>query len=197
MKTSKILTLALTVILALTGTACGRKEAQRDTIPNAQPDRQTQPEAIPSILTSKAAEDCPQHNTKSFAKTRFVANAGLALGAFHHWIYRPYQRNAFSSQAPKRASAFVKAGLAGAFTLEQLRRAKNNAKANPTLCRAVAAPFTELMGKMSSLKSKFTNKTDAGDDIQGSESIFQRLRILANRNGAGFIEKQTAIPNFR
>jgi hypothetical protein len=44
-------------------------------------------------------QSCPTSNTKSFAKTKFVLHAGLAFGAFHRYLYKPYQAGTFNKGA--------------------------------------------------------------------------------------------------
>ena len=57
----------------------------------------------------------------NFAKTKFVLHSGLAFGAFHRYIYKPFKEGKFRSGAPGRRRTFVKAGLAGAFAYHELR----------------------------------------------------------------------------
>jgi hypothetical protein len=69
---------------------------------------------------------------QKLAKTRFVANAGLAAGATYQWIVKPYRNGKFKKGANGRTVALVKAGLAGTFAYNRLKHAMNNAKGDPT-----------------------------------------------------------------
>src|SRR5512142_2443158 len=85
-----------------------------------------------------ATEDnaaCPSTgNARPLAKTRFALHAGLAVGAFHRYIYKPLRAGGFQAGADKRARTFAKAALAGAFVVHELKVAKGFAEANPALC---------------------------------------------------------------
>ena len=47
-----------------------------------------------------------------FAKTKFVLHMGLAFGAFHRYVYKPWKSGSFSSGAKGRVKAILKAGTA-------------------------------------------------------------------------------------
>lgn len=70
--------------------------------------------------------------------------AGLAFGAFHHFIYAPYQAGTRHGVA-----ALGKAGLAAVFTVHELQLAKADAESSPTLCH-LAAPFDKASTAISS-----------------------------------------------
>src|SRR5262249_21099916 len=98
------------------------------------------PAAGNNVAASAAPASCPTANTKSFAKTRFVADAALAGGAFKRYIYSPAKAGQFQKGAHGKVLALVKAAAAGAFTINRLDAAKNAAQANPTLCKVLVAP---------------------------------------------------------
>ena len=135
------LTLCCTLLVG--ATACGNDD-----------DKETEASA-PS--TSSSADK------QKFAKTRFVANAGLAAGATYQWIVKPWRAGKFKKGADGRKFALVKAGLAGAFTYNRLKAATKNAKGDPTLSKAVA-PLSESIEKLKDLPSKL-RKGDSTDSI--------------------------------
>ncbi|MEI5100254.1 hypothetical protein RB200_19165 [Streptomyces sp. PmtG] len=100
------------------------------------------------------------------AKTRFVANAGLAAGATYQWIVKPYRDGKFTSGADGRRFALVKAGLAGAFTYNRLKAALRNAQGDPTLAKAVA-PLTSGIEALKDLPSKL-RKGDSTESVVSS-----------------------------
>lgn len=57
-----------------------------------------------------AAASCPTSNTRSFAKTRFVGDVGLAIGTFHRYLWKPYQAGSFKKGANGRIKALLKGG---------------------------------------------------------------------------------------
>ncbi|WP_030866746.1 hypothetical protein [Streptomyces sp. NRRL F-2747] len=103
---------------------------------------------------------------QKFAKTRFVANAGLAAGATYQWIIKPYRAGKFKKGASGRTFALIKAGLAGAFAYNRLKAAADNAKGDPLLSKAVA-PLTAGIESLKGLGSKL-RKGDATDADLGS-----------------------------
>lgn len=87
-----------------------------------------------------------------FAKTKFVLNAGLAFGAFHRYIYKPYKAGKFKKGASGRRTAFVKAAAAGLFAYTRLRAARKDALASDTL-RPLGDRLTNVTGKLKDLAS--------------------------------------------
>ncbi|MGH3718293.1 MAG: hypothetical protein ACRDRI_05500 [Pseudonocardiaceae bacterium] len=120
-----------------------------------------------SALFSSAAPaaSCPEVQTASFDKTKFVLHAGLGFGAFHHFIYKPFRSGEFSSGSRGRARHLAEAGLAAAFTVHELRLAKQDAEANPTLCRVVAAPLDSAAGSLQLLDNRLSSGQAGGSDL--------------------------------
>jgi hypothetical protein len=78
------------------------------------------------------------------AKTKFVIHTGLAFGAFHRWIYKPFKKGDFSHPLSHKL-AIVKAGAAGAFVLHEIRIARADA-AHSKLLSKVVLPLLGLYG---------------------------------------------------
>ncbi|MFI8516747.1 hypothetical protein ACIGEZ_02765 [Streptomyces sp. NPDC085481] len=122
------------------------------------------------------------------AKTRFVANAGLAAGATYQWIIKPYREGKFKKGADGRTFALVKAGLAGAFTYNRLKAAVNNAKGDPLLSKAVA-PLTAGIESLKDLGTKL-RKGEAGDaDVGAFEDVINNVKDAGKSAGAEVVEK--------
>ncbi|MEU5795017.1 hypothetical protein ABZ800_16090 [Streptomyces sp. NPDC047813] len=143
------LCLALAVCCALVagGTACGNSNA------GAHPNTKT---AVTTVaLNQPAAEPSPSTSAEKqkFAKTRFVANAGLAAGATYQWIYKPWKAGKFKKGAHGRKLALVKAGAAGLFTYNRLKAAERNAKGDPLLSKAIA-PLSKSIESLKGLSTK-------------------------------------------
>ncbi|MCW8382704.1 hypothetical protein [Streptomyces justiciae] len=115
-----------------------------------------------------AASPTASAERQKFAKTRFVANAGLAAGATYQWIVKPWRAGKFKSGADGRRVALVKAGLAGTFAYNRLKAASRNAEGDPTLAKAVA-PLTAGIDALKDLPSKLrkgdTSVAGAFDDV--------------------------------
>lgn len=95
-----------------------------------------------------------------FDKVRFATDLGVAFFAFHHWVYKPYQQQAFVTGAPHRTKALVKGGVAMLFTLNRLKAANrvvHNTK-DPALQR--------LGGMLDGLTSSFSTM---GQHLKGGQ----------------------------
>ena len=137
-----------------------------------------------------SSTSCPTSNTKSFAKTRFVADAALAGGAFKRWIYDPATAGKFSHGAHGRVLALVKAAAAGAFVINRLDAAKSAAEANPTLCKLIVAPLSKLKSSITGLVSKSHNGSINASDVTSTNSQLEGFRSAATQGGAAFTDNQ-------
>ncbi|MFB8383359.1 hypothetical protein [Streptomyces rubiginosohelvolus] len=138
--------------------------------------------ASPSVSVSASAEK------QRLAKTRFVANAGLAAGATYQWIVKPYRAGTFKKGAEGRRVALVKAGLAGGFAYNRLKAAAENAKADPLLSKAVA-PLTAGIESLKGLGTKL-RKGEAGEgDVGAFESVIDSIKNAGKDAGAEVKDK--------
>ncbi|MEU1230600.1 hypothetical protein [Streptomyces sp. NPDC005828] len=125
---------------------------------------------------------------QKLAKTRFVANAGLAAGATYQWIVKPYRAGTFKKGADGRTLALVKAGLAGAFTYNRLKAALNNAKGDPLLSKAVA-PLTAGIESLKELGTKL-RKGEVGDaDVGAFENVINSVKDAGKSAGAEVVDQ--------
>ncbi|MET9964089.1 hypothetical protein ABZ128_34280 [Streptomyces sp. NPDC006326] len=139
---------------------------------------------------ARAAQPTPSTSAErqKFAKTRFVANAGLAAGATYQWIIKPYRAGKFKKGAKGRTFALIKAGLAGAFAYNRLKAAADNAKGDPLLSKAVA-PLTAGIESLKGLGSKL-RKGDAGDaDISSFDNVINGVKDAGKSAGATVTDK--------
>lgn len=109
--------------------------------------------AAATSTAGTSSTDCPTGNTKSFAKTRFVADVGGALFLANRYVLQPYKAGKFTKGASGRTVALIKAATAVAATTKLLKNAQSNAQANPTLCKAVSGPLSKLTSAMGGLTS--------------------------------------------
>ncbi|MGG8410055.1 hypothetical protein ACM614_27570 [Streptomyces sp. 12297] len=151
----------------------------------AQVQWQAEVAAEAEVVAAVEAEPSPSTSAErqKFAKTRFVANAGLAAGATYQWIIKPYKAGKFKKGTTGRTFALIKAGLAGAFAYNRLKAAVNNAKGDPLLSKAVA-PLTAGIESLKGLGSKL-RKGDAGDaDISSFENVINGVKDAGKSAGA-------------
>ncbi|MFE6482493.1 hypothetical protein ACFVGN_06070 [Streptomyces sp. NPDC057757] len=167
------LIVALTLCCALLAgaTACGGGNDTEDT-----------------AAVAAAASPTSSAEKQKFAKTRFVANAGLAAGATYQWIVKPWKAGKFKKGAEGRRVALVKAGLAGAFTYNRLKAANRNAQGDPALAKAVA-PLTAGIDALKDLPSKL-RKGDSTDAVVGSfDDIINNVKEAGKSAGAEVTDK--------
>ena len=119
-----------------------------------------------------------------------MLHSGLAFGAFHRYVYKPYRAGTFSSGAHGRIKAFVKAGLAALFIKREVRLAYEDAKANPTLCKVIAAPLQAVGDKISAAVTAAKGGDASG--ITGVEQSVQDVESKAKSNGTQIVEDQNA-----
>ena len=125
---------------------------------------------------------------QKFAKTRFVANAGLAAGATYQWIIKPYRDGKFKKGAKGRTFALIKAGLAGAFAYNRLKAASDNAKGDPLLSKAMV-PLTAGIESLKGLGAKL-RKGEAGDaDIDAFNNVIGGVKEAGKGAGATVTDK--------
>ncbi|MGW0605486.1 hypothetical protein [Streptomyces sp. NPDC002640] len=191
------LVLAVTLCCALVaGTAaCGGTERPASA---PQADTQSVEERAMAEMRAeadRAARQAPAEPTpttsaekQKFAKTRFVVNAGLAAGATYQWIVKPFRAGKFKKGADGRRVALVKAGVAGLFAYNRLDAAVKNAKADPTLSKAVA-PLQDGINKLKE-QAKNLRKGDNTDDIVGNfDSIINDVKDAGKSAGAEVTDK--------
>lgn len=107
--------------------------------------------ASPAATSSSSDATCPTDNTRSFAKTRFVADLGGAVFLVRRYVYTPYTQGKFKKGASGRTFALIKAAAAVTASTKLLKNASENAKANPTLCKTVAGPISKVTTALSGL----------------------------------------------
>ncbi|MEU6014391.1 hypothetical protein ABZ826_10130 [Streptomyces sp. NPDC047515] len=167
--------LLLSCVVLVGATACGggdKNGASR----SASPSDTASPSATPSAQAQK------------LAKTRFVANAGLAAGATYQWIVKPYRAGTFKKGADGRTFALVKAGLAGGFAYNRLKAATVNAKGDPLLSKALA-PLTAGIESLKGLGTKLRRGEAGAGDIGAFESVISNVKEAGRSAGADVKDK--------
>jgi hypothetical protein len=184
----RMLVVLLLPVLVIVG--CG-KGAQNATTPPASASAAADGSvpADPSESATDAApidESCPTSNTVAFAKTKFLAHTGLAFGAFHRYLYKPYQAGTFKKGASGRITAFVKGGLAALFVKREIRLASVDVKANPTLCKAIAAPLGKIGDSVQAAFDKL--KTGDASGVTGVNSLVSSVEGNSAKDGDSITE---------
>ncbi|MFD0683685.1 hypothetical protein [Actinomadura fibrosa] len=145
--------------------------------------------SAPSGSASGAAA-CPTEQTKKFAKTRFAADAGLSFGAFHRYIWKPYQAGDFQQGADGRKTALVKAAAAGAFAANRLNAARKLINADPKLCKALKQPADAVWSRLTALAKKLkSGQVDPGELGSLSGAIDGLKSTAKDQTGTDIKEK--------
>lgn len=133
--------------------------------------------SVPGAASAVPGAACQQVGSVNFDKTKFVLHAGLAFGAFHHFIYGPYKAGALHG-----VGALAKAGLAGLFTVHELKVAKADAESSPTLCH-LAAPFDKASAAISNSTSQIKSGKASNQDIEGLNNDVNAVQRGAAADG--------------
>jgi hypothetical protein len=173
--------LALLLSATLTLTACNKSNSTSSS-GNAGAGTTTSAGATDTSAAAAGA-NCPTSNTTAFAKTKFVAHVGLAVGAFHHFIYKPFKAGSFTSGGiAHKILVYGKAALAAGFTYHEIKKSIEDVKASPILCKLLIAPLSKLADGFSSLKDKLTHRDSSS--VENVNSDVSSLTGLAGQNGA-------------
>ncbi|MEU0700342.1 hypothetical protein ABZ513_05920 [Streptomyces bacillaris] len=175
-----LVALLLSCAVLVSATGCGDTGSDAATRTGASPSSSVS--AAASVSASATAEK------QRLAKTRFVANAGLAAGATYQWIVKPYRAGAFKKGADGRTFALVKAGLAGGFAYNRLKAAAENAKGDPLLSKAVA-PLTAGIESLKGMATKLRNGEAGEGDIGAFESVIDSIKNAGKSAGAEVTDK--------
>jgi hypothetical protein len=117
-----------------------------------------------------------------FAKTKFLLHAGLAFGAFHRYIYKPFRSGGFTPVSSHKL-AIVKAGAAGLFAYHEVKVALVDAQSSPTLSKLVS-PLTALQSRLGSLGQQLHGGHVNPASITGTNSSVSSVTGLGARSGA-------------
>lgn len=140
---------------------------------------------------SAGGSACPTSNTTPFDKTKFVLHAGLAFGAFHRYLYKPYRAGTFTTGTKThRVLTFTKAGAAALFVKREVRLASEDVKGNPTLCKAIAAPLASLGDNISGAVTKLKGGDASG--LSSDNGLVSQVEKSATGGGAPITENQGA-----
>ncbi|GAC1522942.1 MAG: hypothetical protein NVS2B6_08410 [Thermoleophilaceae bacterium] len=143
--------IALILVFAAVVTGCGKSSSSSSSQSSAQ-----------SSSSSGGSSDQPPAKKTHFAKTKFVIHAGLAFGAFHRYIYKPFRAGGFTPPLRHKA-ALVKGGIAALFAYHEIKVALHDAQSSPLL-RKLVSPLTALQTRLRTMASSLRRgKLDSGD----------------------------------
>lgn len=127
------------------------------------------------------------------AKTKFVLHAGLAFGAFHHFIYGPLRAGDFKHPLSHKVT-ITKAGLAAVFLVHELKLALADAKADPALSKVVA-PLTALEAKIRGQAAAIKSGHPNSSAIQSANGSIASIHGLSSSAGQPITEQVPPSPS--
>lgn len=116
-----------------------------------------------------------------FAKTKFVLHAGLAFGAFHHFIYKPIKAGALRHPFSHKLT-LIKAGLAALFVSHELKLAAADVRSSKLLSR-LFSPLTTAADKLKALRGSLASGSANPSDVSGLNSQLSRIGGTAASKG--------------
>ena len=140
-----------------------------------------------SAKVNTAAMACAKAGTKHLTKTRFLLHAGLAIGAFRHFVYNPFKAGKFNSGAPGRVKSLAIAGAAALYAYHELKVAKGFAEADKTLCKLVA-PIDQLSARLSALGASLKSGHLDQAGINGAAQNVASFKGSSTKLGAPITE---------
>lgn len=120
--------------------------------------------------------------TIHFAKTKFLLHAGLAYGAFHRYVYKPFRSGSFSPPSRHKA-AIVKAGVAAAFSYHETKLALQDARASKVLSRLLG-PVLALQTALGGLATHLRGGNLDAAGINSANNSANSLQAQSTAAGA-------------
>jgi hypothetical protein len=125
--------------------------------------------------------------TVHFAKTKFVFHAGLAFGAFHHFVYDPIKAGDLSHPLSHKFT-ILKMGFAGLFVYHELKLAAQDVKASKLLS-TLFAPITALAAKIKALGAAIGAGHAPASDASAINSNISSIKSAAASHGQAISEQ--------
>ncbi len=143
-----------------------------------------------SSTGASAASTSQSTTTTSFAKTKFVLHAGLAFGAFHRYIYKPFKAGAFSGGLFHHKLATLKAALAAAFAYHELNLALGDARSSKVLS-TLLAPLLALQTKLVALKDRLKGGNVDATAIESANADTGSIAAQSSKAGQPIPDQPT------
>lgn len=121
-----------------------------------------------------------------FAKTKFVLHAGLAFGAFHHFIYKPIKAGVLHHPFEHKLT-LIKAGLAALFVSHELKLAAADVRSSKILS-ALFSPLTAVADKIKGLRNGLVGGSASPADVTSVNSQLAHIGSTASSKGQSISE---------
>jgi hypothetical protein len=121
-------------------------------------------------------------STTNLAKTKFLIHAGLAFGAFDHFIYRPFTSGGFGGPQSRKL-AVTQAAPATLFIHSDLMLAAADVKSSRDL-QGLFAPLTAVANAILPLRTQFLRGRYNPADINSIHASLARVKSSSAAAGA-------------
>jgi hypothetical protein len=139
-----------------------------------------------SSSTSASVTAASSAGGTHFAKTKFVLHAGLAFGAFHHFIYGPVKAGDLHHPFEHKLT-LVKAGLASVFVYHELKTAAQDAHSSKILS-TLFAPLSAAADKIKALGGSLTGGSASPSEVNSLSSQLTQIGSTAASKGQSITE---------
>jgi len=117
-----------------------------------------------------------------FAKTKFVLHAGLAFGAFHRWIYKPFKAGDFSHPFRHKLT-IVKALLAASFIHHEVVLARADARHSRLLSKVVL-PLLGISGAILAIRAAIAaHHAPSASNVSSANSAISSVKSDSSAAG--------------
>jgi hypothetical protein len=172
----RVLTAGLLVLALAFAAACGSKSAATS----------TGAEAATSAQSTTGAGNIHLPTAK------FLLHAGLAFGAFHRYIYKPFKAGTFKHPLLHKL-ALVKAAAAALFIGHELKKASEDAKAS-ALLRKLFSPLQALATTVSGLSSGLRSGHADAATLGSANGAIEAIKQGASSAGLHVSENANVVP---
>ena len=139
-----------------------------------------------------AAVTTSQSGSALTNSAKFALHAGLAFGAFHRYIYKPLKSGELKSPFSHKL-VLLKAAAAAAFTLHEIRLAKEAARGSPRLARLIA-PLSVLGAAVGAAVASAKSGHVDSASLQGGSSTITSIKRDASSAGTSIAETTPSLP---
>ena len=124
------------------------------------------------------------HQASIIAVPKFIFHAGLAFGAFHHFIYLPFKAGKFTSGSIfSKLKSYLVAGGAGLFVYHETKLALAVAQQNKVL-KVLVSPLTTVVAAFGTLVAKIKSHSLDSGTISSAEKSVTEIQAEAKSAGS-------------
>jgi hypothetical protein len=128
------------------------------------------------------------HEASLLAVPKFIFHAGLAFGAFHHFIYLPFKAGKFTSGSIfSKLKNYLEAGAAALFVYHETKLALADAQQNKVL-KLLVSPITAVVAVFATIVAKVKGHSLDAATVTSAETQVGSIESLSAKNGSSITE---------